>query len=115
MGSIMSERINQRPWGEFETLITNSYCTIKLMTIKAGHRTSLQAHDERTELFYLISGQCKVQLLEQTTLLNPKNQITIPKMWWHRITAIKDSIILELSTGTFNEEDIHRIQDDYGR
>lgn len=111
----MSQRITQRPWGEFETLILNTKCTVKFLRLKAGHRTSLQAHDHREELFYLISGQCKVQRLEEIILLNPKNQIIIPKMWWHRITAIEDSLILELSTGTFNEEDIKRIEDDYNR
>ena len=111
----MSQRIVQKPWGEFETLIENSKCTVKVLYLDGGHRTSLQYHKKRVEYHKLISGTCKLQLGKQMILLQTNHLIKIPKNKSHRITAITNTIILELSIGSFNERDIVRLQDDYNR
>lgn len=46
-----------KPWGSFEQLTDNETTTIKIITILAGHRTSLQFHEHRSEKWYVLNGE----------------------------------------------------------
>jgi quercetin dioxygenase-like cupin family protein len=64
----------------------------------------------------LIKGPVKVQLGDDVKLLQTGETITIPKKAVHRlIGAGVDGMILEISTGEFDESDIVRLEDDYKR
>lgn len=105
-----------RPWGRFEKFIENQNCTVKLLHINSDSRLSLQYHRKRREFWRVIKGSATVQILDKELDLKEGENIIIPKGASHRITTGKtECIILELSFGEFDENDIVRIQDDYGR
>ncbi|MGI0049454.1 MAG: D-lyxose/D-mannose family sugar isomerase, partial [Nitrososphaera sp.] len=64
----------------------------------------------------VVKGPVRVQLGNETKTLQTGESITIPKKTTHRlIGAGADAIILEISTGDFDEGDIVRLEDDYKR
>jgi len=106
----------KRPWGHFERFTLNEACTVKLIYLVGSRRLSLQYHDKRSEFWKVIKGPVKVQVGNDVKLLQTGESITIPKKAVHRLMgAGEDAIILEISTGDFDESDIVRLEDDYKR
>lgn len=106
----------KRPWGSFEQFVMNQRCTVKLVYLDANKRLSLQYHNNRSEFWKVIKGPVKVQLDDQTRLLETGDSITIPQKAVHRLIGIDtDAIVLEISLGEFAESDITRLEDDYNR
>jgi mannose-6-phosphate isomerase-like protein (cupin superfamily) len=106
----------KRPWGRFERFTLNEQSTVKLVYLCGDKRLSLQYHDNRSEFWKVIKGPVKVQVGNDTKTLQSGETITIPKKAIHRlIGAGTDAIILEISTGEFDESDITRLEDDYNR
>jgi mannose-6-phosphate isomerase len=105
-----------RPWGKFEKFHENQNCTVKLIYINANSRLSLQYHQYRSEFWKIVKGKAKVEIDEKDHIVKENDNITIPCGAKHRITALEhDCIILEISYGKFDENDIIRIEDDYNR
>jgi mannose-6-phosphate isomerase len=105
-----------RPWGKFERFTLNEPCTVKLVYLDGDKRLSLQYHNNRTEFWKVIRGPVKVQIGNDTKMLQTGESIIIPKKAIHRLIGVgTDSIILEISTGEFDETDIVRLEDDYKR
>lgn len=106
----------KRPWGRFERFTLNERCTVKLVYLDGDKRLSLQYHNNRSEFWKVIKGPVKVQLGNDTKTLQAGETITIPKKAVHRLMgAGTDAVILEISTGEFDESDIVRLEDDYKR
>lgn len=106
----------KRPWGRFERFTLNEVCTVKLVYLDGDKRLSLQYHNNRSEFWKVIKGPVKVQLGNDTKTLKTGESVTIPKKMTHRlIGAGADAIVLEISTGEFDEGDIVRLEDDYKR
>lgn len=103
-----------KPWGFFEQLTSNKTTTIKILTILAGNRTSLQFHKYRSEMWYVLDGY-GYAVLEEKKKIKVGDEIHIPKKAIHRLEAITDMKILEICFGLFQESDITRIEDDYSR
>lgn len=103
-----------KPWGFFEKLTDNETTTIKIITILAGNRTSLQLHENRSEKWYILSGEGYVTL-EDRKKIQTGDEIIIPKKAVHRLEAVTDMKVLEISFGVFDESDIKRLEDDYAR
>ena len=117
---IKLEKDFKRPWGGFVKFIDNKPCTVKILFIKKGESLSLQFHKLRREFWYLILGKIKVTIGKdlkslKSKILNEEEYVFPPKNFLHRAEAIKNSKILEISTGKFKESDVIRIQDKYGR
>lgn len=112
------EKDFNRPWGGFIKFVDQKPCTVKILQINQGESLSLQFHKLREEFWYLISGKIKLTLgrkkLRQR-ILKEGGSVFIPKNYLHRAEALKTSEILEISVGRFQEKDIVRIQDKYGR
>lgn len=106
-------RVN-KPWGYFEQLTDNETTTVKLITILAGNRTSLQFHEQRSEKWYVLRGE-GIAVVPDKKMIKSGDEIFIPKTTVHRLEAITDMQILEISFGLFNESDIKRLEDDYIR
>lgn len=105
-----------RPWGHFERFTLNEPCTVKLIYIDADKRLSLQYHNNRSEFWKIVRGPVKVQIGNDIRILQTGETITIPKKAVHRITGEGvDAIVLEIATGSFDENDIVRLEDDYKR
>lgn len=107
--------IVSRPWGNFKVLAENERTTIKLITMKAGHRTSLQFHNKRTERWVVIQGRGTAIIQDMKYSLKDGDEVTIARENPHRLEAITDLTVLEISSGYFEEEDIVRLEDDYCR
>ena len=112
----MDSSVEKRPWGRFERFTLNEPCTVKLVYVDGDKRLSLQYHNNRSEFWKVVKGPVKVQVGEETKTLQTGETITIPRKAVHRLAgAGTEAIVLEISTGDFNEDDIVRLEDDYSR
>jgi len=74
----------------------------------------LQLHQNRSEKWFVLNGK-GLAYVDGKHLLCPDTEIFIPKTKPHRLEAITDLTILEISNGLFDELDIIRLEDDYHR
>lgn len=112
----VNSSIEKRPWGHFERFTLNEPCTVKLVYVDADKRLSLQYHNNRTEFWKVVKGPVQVQIGEEVKTLQTGETITVPKKAVHRLAGVgADAIVLEISTGDFDEKDIVRLEDDYSR
>jgi len=109
----------EKPWGhELIWALTDTYCG-KLLFVRAGAALSLQFHNEKDESWLVQSGRAKLELGEPgQTILNeevigPGAAFRYRPGTVHRVTAIEDTTILEVSTPQL--DDIVRLQDLYRR
>ncbi len=106
---------DERPWGRFEQFTLNERSTVKLLYIKAGKRLSYQYHRHRSEFWHVVSGEAVVTINGKDKKLRKDGETVVPKLAKHRITGLTDTIVLEVAFGKFDENDIIRIEDDFGR
>jgi mannose-1-phosphate guanylyltransferase/mannose-6-phosphate isomerase len=112
----MKTFIVKRPWGQFEQFTHNKQTTVKIHTINPAGKSSLQSHSLRKEFWHIVSGGGAVQVGEKEYHVKPGDEYTIPAGTKHRWTGGSEGmVLLEISTGDFNEEDIIRYEDEYGR
>lgn len=107
-----------RPWGEYEVLLDSDACKVKKITVAPGQRLSYQYHENRREQWVVVKGQLTVVLNGRDVVLNPGMTLSIHIGDKHRAWNKTDSPVefIEVQTGTyFGEDDIIRIEDDYGR
>ena len=117
MVDVISKQVNstkrvEKPWGYEVVIAENELYTGKLLCINEGCRTSLQYHREKDETFYVSSGKVEVEIGDTKVTPSCNETIRIRPNVVHRISAIKSSVIFEVSTphkGTV------RLEDDYGR
>ena len=108
----------KRPWGSFEHLLDCDYCKVKRIIVKPGQRLSYQYHHERTEHWVIVQGEAIVTLDGDEYEYHIGDVVEIPVTTKHRVENKfnKDLIFIETQTGSyFGEDDIVRIEDDYGR
>lgn len=107
---------NIRPWGEFERFTLNEHTTVKILTIKPRESVSLQTHAHRSEFWRILTGSGIVTIGDQQHKASPPNDFFIPVGEKHRIEAGLEGISwLEIAFGEFDEADITRLEDNYGR
>ena len=107
----------EKPWGyELHWAKTDRYVG-KLIHVNAGHALSLQYHNLKDETIYLHSGLLLFEIQEGQELvkreMHPGERVHITPKTIHRMTAIKDSDIFEVSTPELH--DVVRLEDRYGR
>lgn len=107
---------DDRPWGGFDQFTHNEPSTVKILHVLEGKRLSLQKHSRREEFWHVIEGNGSVQLHEETRKLTVGDEIFIPTGTLHRLTGGTSGIkVLEIAFGEFDESDIERVDDDFGR
>jgi mannose-6-phosphate isomerase-like protein (cupin superfamily) len=107
---------DERPWGSFDQFTKNEATTVKIIRVNPGKRLSLQRHAHRAEFWYVLSGNGTAEIDSAEHALTPGVTVEIPVHTTHRLTASDEGItILEIATGEFDEDDIERLEDDYGR
>jgi len=105
-----------RPWGEFVEFTRNTPSTVKIITVNAGEALSLQTHSKRDEYWRVLGGTGTIHIGGTDTPVVADDSHFIPRGTTHRITAHTAPVtILEISFGDFDEADIVRLQDNYGR
>jgi mannose-1-phosphate guanylyltransferase/mannose-1-phosphate guanylyltransferase/mannose-6-phosphate isomerase len=107
--------VDKRPWGQFERFTLNEKSTVKIITVLSGEAFSLQYHKNRNEFWYIISGRGTVTLGEEIIKAEAGDKFDIPSGVNHRLEAQEDVKFLEIAFGDFNEDDIVRLEDKYGR
>ena len=109
----------ERPWGSFENLLDTEYCKVKRIIVKPGQRLSYQYHHKRSECWVIVQGWAAITLDDKFLSYKTGDVVEIPVGMKHRVmnNHIKEDLIfIETQTGTyFGEDDIVRIEDDYGR
>lgn len=108
----------EKPWGYEIWLEINEYYTVKIISMKAGSRSSLQSHEKKYETNYVLSGLARVYLEDDNGEMQSKTYIvgegySVPIGRKHRIEAIGDYISLECSTTHL--DDVIRYADDTNR
>lgn len=112
----MKTLIVKKPWGQFDQFTHNEITTVKIISVNANNSLSLQYHDHRSEFWRIISGSPQVTVGEKTTIANPGDEFIIEDKQPHQLEAKSDDVqVLEIAYGDFDEEDIVRIKDKYGR
>jgi mannose-1-phosphate guanylyltransferase/mannose-6-phosphate isomerase len=106
-----------KPWGRFEQYTHNLTCTVKIITVAPGGKLSSQYHHHRDELWVVLDDGARVQLGEDVLEPGIGEKVFIPRGTVHRLAGPDDREvrILEISFGEFDEEDIVRLDDVYGR
>jgi mannose-6-phosphate isomerase-like protein (cupin superfamily) len=106
----------KKPWGQFDQFTHNEISTVKILSVNSNSSLSLQYHNDRTEFWRVISGHPVITIGENKKSANPGEEFIIEKLEPHQLEAPNDDVqILEIAFGNFNEEDIVRIKDKYGR
>ncbi|OGI68368.1 mannose-6-phosphate isomerase [Candidatus Nomurabacteria bacterium RIFCSPHIGHO2_01_FULL_42_15] len=113
----MQTLIVKKPWGQFDQFTHDEATTVKILSINPENSLSLQYHNHRDEFWRVISGHPVLTIGGNKINAKPGDEFTIPKTVAHRIEATRDAVlILEVSYGgTFDENDIIRLEDNYGR
>ena len=111
-------RKTEKPWG-FELLFAHTprYAG-KLIFVRKGHRLSLQYHEKKDETMYIHEGEAMIEIEGNdghmaSTVAQPGYCVRISPFTKHRLEAIKDTTLFEVSTPEL--EDVVRLEDDYGR
>ncbi len=109
----------EKPWGyELIWALTERYCG-KVLFVKAGQALSLQFHREKEESWLVQSGRATLELGEagegilMQGVIGPGSAFHYVPGTVHRVTAIEDTTILEVSTPQL--DDVVRLEDRYGR
>jgi mannose-6-phosphate isomerase len=114
-----NEREEHRPWGFYEVLSDDKTDhKVKRITVWPGKRLSLQYHQKRKEHWIVIAGKAIATVNEKEVRLSPGESLDIPFQARHRIENIGDVplVFIEVQQGEyFGEDDIVRIEDDFGR
>ncbi|MFN0122100.1 MAG: phosphomannose isomerase type II C-terminal cupin domain [Blastocatellia bacterium] len=118
MSNDNSPRFDQRPWGSFTVLDDGPAWKVKRIEVLPGKRLSYQKHARRAEHWMVVSGVAHVTLDGRDILLTASETVDIPTGAAHRIENPGDEtlVFIEIQHGSyFGEDDIVRLQDDYGR
>ena len=106
----------ERPWGGFRQFTHNEQTTVKILTVLKDQAFSLQTHTHREEFWRILSGECTVTHGDTQTHASAGDEFFIEQGMKHRIEGITpETQVLEISYGHFDEDDITRLEDKYGR
>jgi mannose-6-phosphate isomerase len=109
----------ERPWGKFTILDEGEGYKVKRIEVFPAKRLSYQKHAKRAEHWFVVSGVARVTLDDEMYELSAGESIDIAIGAAHRVENAGDSgncIFIETQTGTyFGEDDIVRLEDDFGR
>lgn len=116
----MTEQMNRtdRPWGSFFVLEDSHLAKVKRLVVNPGQRLSLQSHKHRDEHWVVVRGIASVTLDDRTVEMRYGDHVFVERGTRHRIACASEEPveIIEVQVGdSFEEEDIVRYSDDYGR
>jgi len=105
--------IVDKPWGREIWYAHEERYAGKVLEVTKGHALSLQKHERKQETMYLQSGRLLYHFNGVDFEMAPGQCITVNPGDVHRIEALEDAVILEVSTPEL--DDIIRLEDRYGR
>ncbi len=118
MGDEVAHSFEERPWGSWHVLDEGEGYKLKRLEVKPGKRLSYQTHTYRAELWIVVAGVATCLVEGRTIVAHTGDCVEIGLGVAHRITNQHetDLVIVELQRGPYTgEDDIVRLEDDYGR
>lgn len=106
------------PWGRWEVLLDEPTYKVKRITVLPGKRLSYQKHFRRSEHWMVVEGKGVVTIDGKEIHIEKGNTVDIAREAAHRMANNGDEILtfIEIQQGEyFGEDDIIRLEDDYGR
>lgn len=114
----ISTDYDERPWGNYRVLDEGPDYKVKRIEVLPGKRLSYQKHAHREEHWMIVRGTAMVTLDGEDIMMNPGDVVDIPITSAHRIQNPGDAnlVFIEIQRGAYlGEDDIVRLQDDFGR
>ncbi|MFN8187922.1 MAG: cupin domain-containing protein [Gaiellales bacterium] len=108
----------EKPWGhELHWALTDRYCG-KVLVVRDGEQLSLQYHELKDETIYVQAGRIEIEIGQRggplsSEIAGPGRSFHLPPGTVHRIRALEDATLLEVSTPHL--DDVVRLDDRYGR
>ena len=108
---------DNRPWGIFTQYAHNQQTTVKIIEVRPGGKLSVQRHQNRDELWVILSANLWITLNEEEKVRQINDEVWIPRGTIHTVENRGRywGSFLEISFGDFDEGDIERLNDKYGR
>ena len=109
---------SDRPWGSYAVLADEPDHKVKRLVVAPGKRLSYQRHEQRSEHWFFVQGVGALTLDDTRTEVRVGDAIDIPCGVAHRIENIGSEplVLVEIQHGSyFGEDDIIRLEDDFGR
>jgi mannose-6-phosphate isomerase len=113
-----SPKFDRRPWGTFTVLDEGDNFKVKRIEVLPGKRLSYQKHAQRAEHWFVVQGNATVTLDDKEITLAAGQAIDIALGAAHRVENAGDELLvfIEVQRGSYlGEDDIVRLQDDFGR
>ncbi|HEY8562412.1 MAG TPA: phosphomannose isomerase type II C-terminal cupin domain [Pyrinomonadaceae bacterium] len=113
-----SPKYDERPWGSFTVLDEGDGFKVKRIEVLAGKRLSYQKHARRAEHWFVVQGTARVTLDGEEIVKRAGESIDIPVGAAHRVENPGEELMvfIEVQQGDYlGEDDIVRLQDDFGR
>jgi mannose-6-phosphate isomerase len=109
---------SERPWGTYTVLHESAGHKVKTITVNPGQRLSYQTHERRAEHWHVVAGDGLLTLDGVESPVSTGSSVDVPVGAAHRIanTGTVDLVFIEVQVGDyFGEDDIVRLDDDFGR
>jgi mannose-6-phosphate isomerase-like protein (cupin superfamily) len=113
-----SPKFDRRPWGTFTVLDEGDGFKVKRIEVLPGKRLSYQKHAQRAEHWVVVQGTAKVTLDDEEIRVPAGESIDIGVGSAHRVenAGSEPLVFIEVQRGGYlGEDDIVRLQDDFGR
>ena len=117
-GADTSPQFDRRPWGSFTVLDEGEKFKVKRIEVLPGKRLSYQKHSKRAEHWVVVHGTAKVTLDDREIIVSTGEAIDIATGSAHRVEnpGTDMLVFIEVQRGSYlGEDDIVRLQDDFGR
>jgi mannose-6-phosphate isomerase-like protein (cupin superfamily) len=114
----ISNRFDRRPWGTYTVLDEGKDFKVKRIEVLPGKRLSYQKHSRRAEHWVVVQGTAKITIDDRESIIGAGEAIDIAIGVAHRVENPGDETLLfiEVQRGSYlGEDDIVRLQDDFGR
>ena len=111
-------RLVHRPWGWYDSIDDGERFKVKRIMVNPGEQLSLQKHHHRAEHWIVVKGTAMVECNNETIMLSENQSTYIPLGASHRLTNPGKIPLqmIEVQSGSYlGEDDIVRLQDNYGR
>lgn len=111
-------RTVHRPWGTYTVLEEGNGFKIKRIEVKPGASLSLQMHHHRSEHWIVVSGMAKVNVGDRELFVSTNESAYIHAGHKHRLEnpGLLNLVMIEVQSGGYlGEDDIVRLEDNYGR
>lgn len=113
----VEQSINKMPWGYFiQQVLTENY-QVKELHLEPNSCSSYHYHKLVNEIWYIWSGNVRTIIGKEEKDFSNGGLLLIPKGTIHRLFNVgqEQAVIVEVQIGNITNDDIYRVQDNYGR